>query len=708
MKKYLFILCFIFGIFSCKDLVSQSSERLPNTYGMNQNIHSIPSDIEEQQELIDRYLSMGYGGFTVNVSYRDYLTETGMQAFKSFCDKALEKDMELWLYDEQGYPSGNAGGRVILKNEKWEAMGIFKRDTMVNEGLLDFVMPPGRVIKAVAINRMDTLNLQQYVHQGRLIWTVPRGEWKILAFSKNHLYENFQASRNPNAPKEKLSSHYPSLMIPEVTQVFLKSTHEKYADYLGADLGKYFVSTFTDEPSLMAMPFSNDDWSVIPWAEILSDSIKQRFGYFPEDKLVELFEDEGPLGQEIRFQYFHTVGELISVNYFRQIKNWGRLHNLRSGGHLLLEETMMAHVPLYGDLFACFREMDVPGIDALSCIPENTPVHAPKLASSAAELSGSSRIMCEPCPVVDRQKMAGREPDTEQVRGFINIQLAGGVTDFNNYLNLSNANGEEKNAFNQYVAAIAQHLRGGHCVTDIAIHYPIESLWTHFIPEPMKVAGWDSVAGGNKKAIAIEQSFRNTCRILYHDRRDYNIVDTKAIEDSKVIDGQLVHGKLKWKLIILPNVNTLSLAAYEKLYHFVASGGFLIAVGHTPVNSTTSFPDQQIMAISEKLFQLNNAMKIDEVEVIRSENLIDRWLGKDILVNDPDLPFRVTHRKINNDHVYFVFNDSNEFAESAISLRDLKKAFIYFPNGGDVLKVENTFSLRLKPWHGVIIRGDEL
>jgi hypothetical protein len=58
----------------------------------------------------------------------------------------------------------------------------------------------------------------------------------------------------------------------------------------------------------------------------------------------------------------------------------------------LIVVLMIAHVPFYGDIMKCFREMHAPGIDILSCFPENMPVHTPKLASSAAELMGGTQM----------------------------------------------------------------------------------------------------------------------------------------------------------------------------------------------------------------------------------------------------------------------------------------------------------------------------
>ncbi len=201
-------------------------------------------------------------------------------------------------------------------------------------------------------------DLSSFINGSYLDWKAPEGKWNIFAVTKDQLYEGFQVSKKPGG---SASPHYPSLMIPEVTETFLRVNHEIYADYLGKDLGKYFTSTFTDEPSLMAVPFEWYTWSVIPWQEVLSVEINKRYGYRPEERLVELFSDKGPAGQQVRYQYFHTVGDLIANNYFKPIKEWCAKHNFKSGGHLLLEETMMAHVPLYGDAMKCFRENGCPG-----------------------------------------------------------------------------------------------------------------------------------------------------------------------------------------------------------------------------------------------------------------------------------------------------------------------------------------------------------
>ena len=46
----------------------------------------------------------------------DYLTDEYFKMFRFAYEYAADKGMELWLYDEGGWPSGSACGRVIKEN----------------------------------------------------------------------------------------------------------------------------------------------------------------------------------------------------------------------------------------------------------------------------------------------------------------------------------------------------------------------------------------------------------------------------------------------------------------------------------------------------------------------------------------------------------------------------------------------------------------
>jgi hypothetical protein len=122
--KFLIIVVIGFSIYSCtsksEKALRDSFANPPLEFRMNQNTHEFPLQPDLQDSLINRTLENGWGGFTINTPYSEYLTEKGLQSTLVFCQKAKAKEMDLWLYDEHGYPSGNAGDLVIKENPEWE------------------------------------------------------------------------------------------------------------------------------------------------------------------------------------------------------------------------------------------------------------------------------------------------------------------------------------------------------------------------------------------------------------------------------------------------------------------------------------------------------------------------------------------------------------------------------------------------------------
>jgi len=683
----------------------------PPAYRMNRNLHDFPLDPAGQDALIRVTLDDGWGGFALNTPFREYLTDKGMKATKRFCEAAKAEGMDLWLYDERGYPSGNAGDLVIKEDPSWECMGLFFKHATVTAGPVTFEMPPGKPVRIVAFPVREgkpdcskPTDLTALYDGARLKWTAPAGTWVLFAATKHPLYEGFQAAAKGGG---KVGARYPSLMVPEVTEAFLRITHEKYARGMGQNLGKYFTSTFTDEPSLMAVPFHSckHKHAVVPWKEVLSREMQKRHGYRPEEKLVELYFDDGPVGQKVRYQYFHTVGDLIARNYFGKIKTWCEAHRFRSGGHLLLEETMIAHVPLYGNIMQCFRAMHAPGIDILSCYPRNMPVHSPKLAASAAELAGHRTVMSEPCPVADRTPTDRRDPPTEAVRGHLNLLLLGGVTDFNCYLRLNRSNREEKRQINTYVGRVNWMLQGGDTASDIGVVYPIESLWTKFTPRYHKVSGWNAVRGATPAANQIDQTFQGVSRFLFEHRWEYTHLDAKALMDGKAEGGRLIHRAFQFRVIVLPSVSTLPAEAWARLLEYAKQGGKILALRETPLNSDARFPDAAVRDAFAKLIRTRpNVVFMKEWTGKALEKRLATWLERPVRLEDETLPLRLAHRRVRGEERLFLVNDSAKEARTRVIFRVPGNLEEWDPATGRVRSVPNRPEILLRPYHGKVYR----
>lgn len=74
---------------------------------------------ENLGEQIEGFKKAGMGGFFIHSREgleTEYLSTEWMEDVKFCVDKARENDLELWIYDEDKWPSGAAGGKVSRVN----------------------------------------------------------------------------------------------------------------------------------------------------------------------------------------------------------------------------------------------------------------------------------------------------------------------------------------------------------------------------------------------------------------------------------------------------------------------------------------------------------------------------------------------------------------------------------------------------------------
>lgn len=641
-----------------------------------QIIHNWPDRPEAQDQTIARFGRQGFGGTVCNVSFDQYLeSDSKWLAFKRAVGEAKKAGLAMWLYDERGYPSGNAGGITLRDHPEWEARGLLVAETQTQGGEVALDLPPGKLVLAGAfpvrdgqIDLTKKVDLAGRVRDGKLSWQPPAGRWRVLAITEDRLYEGTHADGNLHA---KLP--YPNLLMPEPTARFVEVTYGGYAKCLGEDLGKYFMATFTDEPSLMSLFLKRMPYRPLPWAPNLPVEFAKRRGYALEAAMLPaLAADAGPRGQRIRYDFWLTVGELVSENYFGQIQARCRQYGVPSGGHLLAEEGIVGHVALYGDFFRCIRRLDAPSIDCLTSLPPEVPWFIARLLSSAAELESRPLVMSETSDHSQHYRPPGdarprRLVSEAEIRGTCNRQIVAGVNCITSYYSFTDLSDEQLRRLNEWVGRCCTALRGGHQVADVAVLYPAESLWTKFVPS----RHWAQEAAA---AARIENLYRAAAEGLFAAQRDFTFIDSRALLEAKVEAGTLVHNSLRWRVIVLPGADTLPLGAWENLARFVRQGGVLIALGALPANSENQFPSARVQALAQEMFgqdaaaaqgpqsRSNEAGGVGLFLPRGLESLLpqvlENLLTSDVSVSQAKSPLRLTHRRLENREVYFVINDS--------------------------------------------------
>lgn len=638
----------------------------------------LPADSDKQELLLNRLHEQGFGGMATNVPFQNSYVENeeNWNACVDSVRRARKMGMTLWLYDEKGYPSGNAGGITLRDHPEWEARGLLCTRADSTGGQVAMDVPPGTLVKAAAfplqggaIDLDKQVDVSSGIADGNLNWTAPEGSWRVLVITEDRLYEGTHATSNYAA-----AMPYINLLMKEPTDKFISVTHAAYAQRLGDNLGETFVATFTDEPSLMSVFMEKKPWRPLPWSAGFSGEFKTRRGYEIEPLIPALFAEAGPSGSRARYDFWLTVAELVSENFFGQIQTWCRDHNILSGGHLLSEENILSHVPFYGDFFKCARRLDAPSIDCLTSLPHEVPWYIARLLGSVADLEGCAETMSETSDHVQRHRWPEdtrpiRLVSEEEIRGTINRQIVNGITTFTSYYSFAGLSDDQLRRLNTWVGRCTGAMRGGRKTADVAVLYPVESLWPHFEPSTR----WCEEAP--QPAWKIEQAYRSVSDALYRANRDFTYIDSETLVNGTVENGTLKYRGLAWRAIVLPRVDTLPQQAWDKLAEFWRSGGVVIAIGAMPANNEREFPAPDTQRIAKEIFgDAPQPGKVCEspsrgaaVYVAADDShaaaetvpaILEPLVVPDLRVEPTASPIRYTHRLISGKNVYMIINES--------------------------------------------------
>ncbi|MEW6357319.1 MAG: glycosyl hydrolase [Planctomycetota bacterium] len=699
-----------------KDL-RERFESPPNDRRILKIIHNFPAKKDSHEALLVNLLCQGFGGIVCNVHFKDYLrSEENWQSFVHGVRMAKGLGMALWLYDEQGYPSGAAGGITLEGHPEWEAIGLLAVDVPLKKGPVNVTLPEGPVVFAKACPVRDkaldlkaAVDLAGRVANRTLQWEAPDDQWRLIAFVRQPMLERTHAALNLYANRP-----YINLLMREPTLRFIELTHQEYAKRL-PELRDLFEATFTDEPSLMSVFLPpGSEYAPLPWSPTFAAEFQRRKGYDLIPLLPALAADVGPETGKVRCDFWDTVGQLTTENFFLPIRDWCRQHGVPSGGHLLAEEDVLNHCAYYGDFFACVRKLDAPSIDCLTSIPSSVQWHIAKMIASIAALENRPITMSE---TSDHAQQYRRPEDKreryivspDEIRGTCNRLYVGGINTITSYYRWQNISVSELRAINEYVGRCGVMLTGGETICDIALYYPMESVWAHYIPSRHGVTQ-------DATARKIAKTFRDLSYTLFQSRRDFAYVDDEAFRQAAVSDGRLRMGALNFRVLVLPHVDVVPLDVWRKVAEFHAAGGVVIAAGAIPTNSTGAFPCEETSRLSRQIFGevadatikscphpsggLGVFVSMDYARWI--PRLLDRIIDPDFSTNDAASPLRYTHRRLEGKDLYFVINDSPNQITEAVSTCGEGPAEVWDPSTGQLAPWTGN-SQTLGPYRGVFL-----
>lgn len=516
---------------------------------------------EAIRERVRGLVSTGLGGLVTNVRIQNYLRdEKSWDVLQRGVRIAHEEGLRVWIYDEEGYPSGAAGGLVLEREPSVEAQGLI------------------RVVDEAGGIHYDVITL----------------------YEATHATENFYKKR-----------HYINILDPLAVATFLAVTHDHYARVLDP-IGRYVEAFFTDEPSLISayIPKDRDYPKTLPWHPRVPEEFRARKGYDLLPHRESLFADAGAMDRKIRCDFYDVIADLCAETYFGGLQEWCHTHHVASSGHLLGEETMVWQTDFDGDPFTCYRKFDIPGIDMILSDPEKIMAKdyflVPKIAGSATRLQGKRRLMCE---ISDFFGMMDKNPATiDQMKCTAGILFSFGVTDLCSYYPLSFApeselkpmeiSTTEYRKYTEFASRMNLLFTGGKIDARVAVLYPLNSLRGHFTPSNRSMYE----PHPNADVRFLDEKFTSLCRNLLQQQIDFDIVDERSLASATIEGKTFAVGERRYQMLVLPHLDTVRLSSMEVITRFVEGGGLVLAHERLPAYAAEGPPhDDQITAMVRKI-----------------------------------------------------------------------------------------------------------
>ena len=451
-----------------------------------------------------------------------YLSPEFFRLVRLAVEYGREKGMTVWIYDEGGWPSGNACGQLVLRRPDLAGKNIVCRDVELKAGE---TYVPGEYTVAAFRNRTR-------VAAG----TVFPEETVLQEYYRN--VRKFGVM-SPKAPV------LPDLLEPDTIPLFIEMTHEKYYEALGDLVDAVVPCVFIDEPHTIMPAF--------PWD--FQDRFREEYGYDIEDYLYVLLEKENLSSREAqaRQDYASLIGKLHVERLMMPILTWCREHNMIFTGHLNADHDLRQFQQYYGDPLPLLRRLDLPGIDVIwrQIYPCDKPVYEgesffPRIAASVASQNGKLLTLSETFGVY------GQNVPPETMRWVSNYQIVRGIQIINPmivpcgrdewlsygerpYFCTEMPGHTHMTQWNLHMNRISYFMSCGLPTTDCALYLPSERLWVD-----------------KQDVEAAIQAYHDLGEALEAQGITFDLIDREGILMGQLRDGALEVGLASYRKIFVP------------------------------------------------------------------------------------------------------------------------------------------------------------
>ena len=535
---------------------------------------------EMARQQICEFKRMGFGGFHIHVRVglkNKYMDEDFLDLVAYCNEVAKEQGLLCYLYDEDRYASGIAGGEVTKMI--WHRSRHLR---ITREWIPAYGIPPEEFVQRQKRNeKMQGCLLAAYdLHLSgdelldvRLLEQGEAPQWQTW-----YVYAEL-AEESPWCNDQT----YLDAMKKEAVADFMARTHEKYYAKLKDDFGHNIPSIFTDEPNIgpsrIPMTLGGQGEVILPYTEEMPVRYEMLSGmpFFEALPWVIWNSPDKPCPMA-RYWYYECCAQLFDEAYSSQIGQWCAAHGVQLTGHLLAEEELTSQAQTAGEAMRQYAAYQVPGIDNLCDLRQFSTA---KQVSSVVHQLGLPGMMSEEYGVTQW------DFDFKGYKAAGDWQAALGVTLRVPHLAWASMNGEAKRDYpaaigwqspwyrdygviEDYFARINSCLNRGKPQLRVAVLHPVESMW-------LCMGVGEKLA---RQRAEMEQSFQHITELLLLGGIDFDYVSEEIWCREPVGEGLTV-GQMKYDVMLIPGCIHLREEVLRRL-HAAAGKAEVIFVGQTP------------------------------------------------------------------------------------------------------------------------------
>jgi hypothetical protein len=483
--------------------------------------------------------------------------------FIAVCVKrAKEKQMKAYLYDEDRWPSGFAGG-LVTKDEKLRSMRLAVTNAPQEQGTL--------------FAKYDITLRDGFLQNARLLSEGETGEnvWYI-----------YKETRQPATWYNNCT--YVDTLNKKAIEKFIEVTHEPFFRTVGEEFGGTVPSIFTDEPQYwnylaLDRPGGGNHEAALAYTDGIEAVYEETYGENFLEKLPEfIWNLPGGAPATARYRYHALIAETFAASFADTIGAWCEVHGIALTGHMMEEQNLCSQTMSAGDIMRSLGSFQLPGIDILC---DKREYSTAKQAQSASHQQGREGVLSELYGVTNWDY----DFRGHKLQG--DWQAALGVTNRVQHLSWYSMEGEAKRDYpasifyqspwykeykyiENHFARVCAALTRGKARVRVGVVHPLESYWLNFGP----------IEQTQNRREELEKNFDNAVQWLLFSQIDFDFISEALLPAQAVSKtaGKFGVGAMEYDAVVIPACETIRQTTLRRLEQFALEGGTVIFAGEAP------------------------------------------------------------------------------------------------------------------------------